>query len=213
MGPIDHSEPEKLRARQAFARRLKVLRVSRGFITARSLAKALDIDENRYTRYERAEVEPDIALLCQICIALDITPNDLFGFADAPGAMAAPDLASLPAAGFAEVNAVSSSVEARGAAVPLDQVQSAAWSLAKAVAGLRVARETAAGDASATIEPLAVLRATVALHRELISQPFEAIGRIVGDAAIAAAEPAQGRQIHNLVQQLTDAIARATGRS
>lgn len=52
----------------------------RGFATARSFANALDIDENRYTRYERAEVEPDLSLLIKICSLLTIKPNDLLDF-------------------------------------------------------------------------------------------------------------------------------------
>ncbi|MBS0244706.1 MAG: helix-turn-helix transcriptional regulator, partial [Proteobacteria bacterium] len=50
-------------ARAEFARRLRELRIPRGFRTARSLARALEIDENRYTRYERAEVEPDLDMI------------------------------------------------------------------------------------------------------------------------------------------------------
>jgi DNA-binding XRE family transcriptional regulator len=64
-------------ARNAFARHLRELRVLRGYRTARSLAQALGIDENRYTRYERAEVEPDLGLLMKICEVLALTPNDL----------------------------------------------------------------------------------------------------------------------------------------
>ena len=64
-------------SRTIFARRLRELRVPRGFRTARSLATALGIDENRYTRYERAEVEPDLGLLMKICEVLALTPNDL----------------------------------------------------------------------------------------------------------------------------------------
>ncbi len=63
--------------RAIFAKRLKALRIPRGFSTARSFANALEIDENRYTRYERAEVEPDLSLLVKMCSLLAVTPNDL----------------------------------------------------------------------------------------------------------------------------------------
>ena len=63
--------------RMLFAKRLKAYRVPRGFATARSFANALGIDENRYTRYERAEVEPDLSLLLKICSLLAVKPNDL----------------------------------------------------------------------------------------------------------------------------------------
>ena len=59
------------------SKRLKSLRQARGFKTARSFASKLDIHENRYTRYERAEVEPDLELLVKFCSILQITPNDL----------------------------------------------------------------------------------------------------------------------------------------
>lgn len=86
--------------RARFAQRLRAVRIPRGYKTARSFAEALDIDENRYTRYERAEVEPDLQLLMRICTLLGATPNDLlcdligsprldvetpYGFADRPG--------------------------------------------------------------------------------------------------------------------------------
>ena len=73
----------KSQARLDFAHRLRELRVPRGYRTARSLAKALGIDENRYTRYERAEVEPDLALIRRICAVLAISPSDLLGLPDA----------------------------------------------------------------------------------------------------------------------------------
>jgi transcriptional regulator with XRE-family HTH domain len=61
--------------------RLKSLRLSAGFRTARAFAEALELDENRYTRYERGEVEPNLATICRICSVLAIQPNDLFCFA------------------------------------------------------------------------------------------------------------------------------------
>lgn len=56
----------------AFAVRLKTLRVLRGFRTARSFARALDIDENRYTRWERGEVEPSVAMLARMAEVLGL---------------------------------------------------------------------------------------------------------------------------------------------
>ncbi len=70
-------------ARAEFARRLREMRVLRGYRTARSFARALEIDENRYTRYERAEVEPSLELIQRICQLLTIGPNELLGHAHA----------------------------------------------------------------------------------------------------------------------------------
>lgn len=82
-------------ARGDFARRLRALRVPRGFATARAFALALGIDENRYTRYERAEVEPDLALIRHICEVLGVTPNELLG----PGALPVDGVAQADGAG------------------------------------------------------------------------------------------------------------------
>jgi transcriptional regulator with XRE-family HTH domain len=66
----------------AFAGRLKTLRVLRGFRTARSFARALDIDENRYTRWERGEVEPSVAMLSKMAEILNLPVDILVSGAD-----------------------------------------------------------------------------------------------------------------------------------
>jgi transcriptional regulator with XRE-family HTH domain len=76
LGAVPSSE-----VRIQFGVRLKSLRLSAGFRTARAFAEALALDENRYTRYERGEVEPNLATICRICSVLAIQPNDLFCFA------------------------------------------------------------------------------------------------------------------------------------
>ena len=68
--------------RLEFAKRLRQLRIEKGFGHARDFARVLDIGENRYTRYERAEVEPSFVLLHRICVTLQVSPNDLFGFTE-----------------------------------------------------------------------------------------------------------------------------------
>ncbi|HEX7074779.1 MAG TPA: helix-turn-helix domain-containing protein [Hyphomicrobiaceae bacterium] len=60
----------------AFATRLKQLRVLRGYRTARAFAQALQIDENRYTRWERGEVEPSVAMLAKMAEVLNL-PVDI----------------------------------------------------------------------------------------------------------------------------------------
>jgi transcriptional regulator with XRE-family HTH domain len=75
--------------RAQFAKNLRRLRIEKGFRTAREFSTALGIDENRYTRYERAEVEPSLSLLLKICEALKISPNDLLAFDDAGGSAGA----------------------------------------------------------------------------------------------------------------------------
>ena len=74
--PYCPSAPE---VRLQFAKRLKELRTEKGFHRARAFANALGIDENRYTRYERAEVEPSLTIIHKICGTLRVSPNDLLG--------------------------------------------------------------------------------------------------------------------------------------
>jgi transcriptional regulator with XRE-family HTH domain len=86
--PYSPSAPE---IRLQFAKRLKLLRTEKGYAHARAFAKALGIEENRYTRYERAEVEPSLTLIHRICQTLQASPNDLLGLAaDAPAAAIEP---------------------------------------------------------------------------------------------------------------------------
>jgi len=65
-----------------FAKRLKQLRTEKGFLRARTFANALGIEENRYTRYERAEVEPSLTLIHRMCETLQSSPNELLGFTE-----------------------------------------------------------------------------------------------------------------------------------
>jgi transcriptional regulator with XRE-family HTH domain len=68
--------------RLQFAKRLKQLRIEKGFLRARTFANALGIEENRYTRYERAEVEPSLTLIHKMCETLQLSPNELLGFTE-----------------------------------------------------------------------------------------------------------------------------------
>jgi transcriptional regulator with XRE-family HTH domain len=136
-------EPNHIHARQDFARRLRELRVPRGFKTARSLARALEIDENRYTRYERAEVEPDLALIRRICETLRVTPNELLGTPSAAAGSTSEPAGGLPGDGKAAgiddgPRSISLPEGAVAVASPFSvRVDTAAWSLACAVAELK----------------------------------------------------------------------------
>jgi len=66
--------------RQEFAMRLKELRFLRGYHTAKKFAQALGLEQNRYTRYERAEVEPSLTVIDKMCRVLNVMPNELLGF-------------------------------------------------------------------------------------------------------------------------------------
>lgn len=70
-----------------FAVRLKQLRVLRGFRTARAFAQALQIDENRYTRWERGEVEPSVAMLAKMAEVLNLPVDILVSGGDVAAAL------------------------------------------------------------------------------------------------------------------------------
>ena len=72
--PLD---PTDTSTRALFAGNLRRLRVERGFRSASEFARKLGIDQNRYTRYERAEVEPNLSVFLKICDTLQSSPNEL----------------------------------------------------------------------------------------------------------------------------------------
>lgn len=57
---------------------LRDLRQTR-FETSREMSKALRIKENTYSRWERGETEPSVAMLVKICKVLDISADELLG--------------------------------------------------------------------------------------------------------------------------------------
>ena len=189
-------------ARQQFARRLREFRVARGFKTARSLAQALDIDENRYTRYERAEVEPDIKLIQQICETLDLSPNDLLGTTSPTSkhdtAVMLPSVTAVPA-GFAEPKPVSPGSSAIQDHSVRDRT---AWSLACAVAELQ---SRAANSAPENTSRLATLQHAARLFSDLERRPFAAVTEILLHPAVAHAPATEAHRIETLIEALTQA--------
>jgi transcriptional regulator with XRE-family HTH domain len=188
-------------ARQQFARRLREFRVARGFKTARSLAQALDIDENRYTRYERAEVEPDIKLIQQICETLGLSPNDLLGTPVPRQAMAPCPALSATASGFSEPEPVPFNPSAAG------ERDRTAWLLACAVADLR-ATATNPSPESAGISPLATLQQAARLFADLQNRPYAAVTDILLHPAVAQAPVKEARRIETLIEALTQTTER-----
>jgi transcriptional regulator with XRE-family HTH domain len=163
-------EPGTPPARQQFAQRLRELRIPRGFRTARSLARALDIDENRYTRYERAEVEPDLTMIRRICETLGVTPDALLGFDTLEDTTAAP-----PVTGRAPANGTTAASSPSRAT----ELQTSAWLLAETASSLlRV-------DASHAAAPLTPVTETCKIYQALVERPFETISEILAHADLA----------------------------
>lgn len=186
-----------------FARRLKEVRIKKGFSTARSLASALSIDENRYTRYERAEVEPDLHLIGRMCHVLGVLPNDLLRVAsDAPaygnGIAGEPNQASIsdPVQGLAQGGLLGHGMS------PLDSL---AWKLGCLVARVKAAGSDGDGTGNGRGESLTYLRTATLHYRELCRNPFSAIGDIVQDPAVLGANAATQQQINALCLQVAEA--------
>ncbi len=190
-------QPAAASAREDFARRLRELRILRGFRTARSLARALEIDENRYTRYERAEVEPDLEMIRRICATLSVFPGELLG----PGE---PNTGGRPATPSRRGRSERSQPEPNTGLA----LSSAAWDLAEAVIGAR-ARESGATNAEAS--PLADISQTGTLYRNIMQQPFEAITVLLQEPAVSNAGPDAASGLRERIDKLVRHIKHAPG--
>jgi len=189
--------------RSKFAKRLKNLRIQRGFDRARFFAKTLGIEENRYTRYERAEVEPSLTLIQKMCETLRVTPNELLGFAEA-----ANERAFQPAPGLAETapdepaRASEREPGAQGGSRP-DPVGSLAWRLASEAVAIRLANL----GKKAPADPLDTFRETGALFAELQAKPFGAVAEIVRDPALKSADASHKAALAELIQSFTEKVS------
>ncbi len=187
------TEPTAPQVRTQFAKRLKALRAQRGFPRARYFASSLGIEENRYTRYERAEVEPSLTLIHKMCETLHVTPNELLGFEAAR---------QREATGFSESETAPRAAASEAKAT--DSLRALAWSLASEVVGLRQAGRKPA-------DPLATMKETSALFRDLLNKPFETVAELAEDAAIGKANAKRKAEIASLMSRLA-AEAGAGGR-
>jgi len=205
---IEH-DSTKPQARLEFASRLRAHRVARGFRTARSFAKALDIDENRYTRYERAEVEPDLALIRRICTVLRARPDELLG-------LGSDEAAESPTPGTGVHVAAADAPETRNAPVVPgasgNAVDLAAWRLACAVAEARAAAKLRGHEAQHPPEPphgsMATLELAAPLYRKLRHAPIEAVAEIGSDPAVLASQAALSRRVLASIDELVTALRR-----
>lgn len=169
--------------RTEFANRLRQYRVPRGYRTARMFALALGIDENRYTRYERAEVEPDLALLVRICTTLEITPNDLLGFPEISKAAAPTGCVENGAAIGAQPALVGGPAEC-----VMRNRRAIAWQIA-----CKLAAQPHDGEAST--EPLALLARTSGLFREIEADPFEFVASAAENPVLREMPPERQSEV------------------
>jgi transcriptional regulator with XRE-family HTH domain len=180
--------------RSVFAKRLKELRVPRGFKTARKLAQTLGIDENRYTRYERAEVEPDLGLLMKICEVLGVTPNDLLGVSR--GELSTGFREDAPATFKAQTSSDCSSEQRRRAL---------AWQLAEEIVSIEM---NSTSDA-ARLGGLAAVQKVSATFTALEQDPFSAIAGLASHRPVANAPAQRQEKLATLIGQLIAEVNRS----
>lgn len=215
------SNQESNKTRKLFAERLRASRRDAGYKTARKFAAALEIDENRYTRYERAEVEPDLGLIARFCEFLNVTPNRLFGFeaehtaAYATNGSAGPvptgHLSQAAPAnampGFSESRQQPIAEEARSlAGSGAAQQKLDTWTKAFRLAAWRLADARArARDAEA--DPVARLRLTAVLFDEVLADPIGIVANLARSGEMDRASAEYRREMASaadaLIKQLT----------
>ena len=193
------TKPLAPEVRSKFAKRLKDMRVRSGFDRARSFAKALGIEENRYTRYERAEVEPSLTLIHKMCEILRVSPNELLGFAESEGT-------AIP--GFSENPVRERADPARSRPQTPDLL---AWRLASEVTASRIRHTGKSGLG----DPLAATRETAKLFQKLERDPFATVAEIAADETLQHLDPDTKTEIAELITAYIDSITqgplRATG--
>lgn len=190
--------------RSQFAQRLKSLRTQRGFDRARYFARSLGIEENRYTRYERAEVEPSLTLIHKMCETLRVSPNELLGFADLRH-----HLSGVPGLAETSLEEISRGHDGEASGKGADPVSSLAWNLAAEAVGIR---QEHGGRSKAAADPLAMLRETGALFGSLQAEPFETVAAILNDTALKDVDAKHKAKLAELIQAFTGSVSDATAR-
>jgi transcriptional regulator with XRE-family HTH domain len=178
--------------RSQFAKRLKEMRIQSGFVRARYFAKSLGIEENRYTRYERAEVEPSLTLIHKMCEILRVSPNALLGFAESgsgDGVLA-----------FAEGTVGENGGSVDAGARHRDLL---AWRLASEVVAVRHRHRARAKGSS---DPLATKRDTAKLFQRLQSDPFGTVAEVVAEDGLKDLGSERPAELAELVDAYTESV-------
>jgi transcriptional regulator with XRE-family HTH domain len=189
--------------RLQFAKRLKTMRTQRGFDRARYFARSLGIEENRYTRYERAEVEPSLTLIHKMCETLRVSPNELLGFAES-----GQERLYEPAPGLAEAatGEIDRMPRRDGGSRGPDAVSSLAWRLAAEAVAIR---HEQAGKSKAPSDGLETMRETGALFRSLQARPFETAAELAADPALERVDGKRRTALAGLIRSYTDSVSEA----
>ena len=193
-----------------FAKRLRELRIARGYTSARKLAEALDINQNTYTRYERGVSEPSLETIYRLCKLLNVSPNELFQFQpiDASARSTTPP-------GFAESGTTASQPARPANPSSSPNVSTAplafellAWRLAK---DLTTAGYQANGKIQSPGKGTLSLETTVGVFRELNADPFATIDRFARTKALASAPRELQLKIEQGFERLIEALPQSSG--
>ena len=186
--------------RDRFANRLRRLRQERGFAAARHFAQALGIPENRYTRYERGDSEPDLDDLYLFFEHLPASPNELFGVeGGTPSAKQPPGFESGPQEPLERFPEIARGPAHSTAAEPprRSDADAAAWHLATIVTRHRRPKNTASPDHLTFAE----LRDTGLLFKALRNDPFSTLSGLVTTPENAPSTDAAVRIIEQAIAQ------------
>lgn len=188
--------------RHRFAGRLRRLRQERGYAAARHFAQALGIPENRYTRYERGDSEPDLDDLYLFFEHLPASPNELFGVEGGkPLAKQPPGFASGPQE---PLDRSPDTARGSGHSTTIEpprrsDADAAAWHLATIVIRHKRPKNIAAQNHLTFAE----LRETGLLFKALCNDPFDTISSLVTTPEI---EPSTDAAVHNIEQAIAQYI-------
>lgn len=182
-----------------FSRRLRELRIVRGFAKARHFAAALGISENRYTRYERGDAEPSLDMLQRFCRVLNLTPSELLGIVELTEAH---PIATVP--GMSEPPASFKSQPEKAPGTAVLAIDAASWRLARVFV-----QHGWQGDPAlrrAGIEALTELRSIAACFEDLRADPYRTIARFLAAptlvSAPADAQAALNVEVHRFIALL-----------
>src|SRR5262249_52644454 len=162
-------------------------------------------EENRYTRYERAEVEPSLTLIHKMCLTLHVTPNELLGFGEVKRDQRFAAVDGLADPSLEEI-AQGSDGRSQGIDNEAARLSSLAWRLASETIALRSAGHAKSKTAA---DPFDTFREKLALLQRLRAEPFATVGEIVEDPVVKAANAGRKAALAELIQSYTESVSHA----
>jgi hypothetical protein len=149
-------------------------------------------------------VEPNLTLIQKMCDTLQVTPNELLGFADAGEQHAFEGPPGLSEAADGEPVRGSERDHTNGqTAGRSDPVGSLAWRLASEAVAMR---QEHLGRKAAS-DPLEAVRETGTLFAALQAKPFATVAEIARDPALKGIDAARKAALAELIQSYTDRVA------